>query len=310
MDKKVDLDSWIEKLKSVQKLEEENVIQLCNLVKDILRQESNVVHVKTPVILVGDIHGQLYDLLEMFKTAGAFPGDKNFLFLGDYVDRGHYSLEVVCLCVAYKVRYPNKVVLLRGNHECRQITQVYGFYDECLRKYGSPEVWKNFCDVFDLMPLCAVVDDKIFCTHGGLSPNIATIDDIGKINRQQEIPSDGPVCDLMWSDPDDRDSWGTSPRCAGYTFGASVTEQWNEKNKLILTVRAHQLVMEGYEWAHNKKLITIFSAPNYSYRCGNKAAILEYPSNDLEKFNILTYEAAIRPTEINYISKRTPDYFL
>lgn len=128
---------------------------------------------------------------------------------------------------------------------------MYGFYDECLRKYGSPEVWKNFCEVFDIMPLCAVVDDKIFCTHGGLSPNISTIDDIGKINRCdfwlcfekkskilyriqrisfirlisfrcQEIPSDGPVCDLMWSDPDDRDSWGTSPRCAGYTFGACM----------------------------------------------------------------------------------------
>jgi len=217
---------------------------------------------------------------------------------------------VVSLVVAYKVRYPNKVFLLRGNHECRQITQVYGFYDECLRKYGSLEIWKSFCEVFDLLPLTAVVDDKIFCVHGGLSPKIHTLDEISKLNRVVEIPNEGPICDLMWSDPDERDSWGSSPRGAGWTFGASVTEEWHEKNGLSLLVRAHQLVMEGYEWAHSKKLITLFSAPNYSYRCGNKAAIIDYPSHDLDNPIISTFEAAVRPLEVNKETRRTPDYFL
>jgi len=291
-------------------LEEEQVETLCSLAKDILKQEENVVKLACPLTLVGDIHGQWYDLMEMFKKAGAFPDQRNFVFLGDYVDRGHFSVEVVSLCVALKVRYPTQVCLLRGNHESKQVTQVYGFYDECLRKYGSPTIWKLFCELFELMPLAALINDKIFCTHGGLSPKINTLDDINKLNRVVEIPNEGAICDLMWSDPDEREGWGSSPRGAGFTFGANITEQWNERNGLCLTARAHQLVMEGYHWCHNKKLITLFSAPNYSYRCGNKAAIMELPSIDIDKSNIISFDAAIRPVEVSNNSRRTPDYFL
>ncbi|KAF3792694.1 Serine/threonine-protein phosphatase PP2A catalytic subunit [Nymphaea thermarum] len=225
----------------------------------------------------------------------AFPDDDtNYLFMGDYVDRGYYSVETVTLLVALKIRYPQRITILRGNHESRQITQVYGFYDECLRKYGSAAVWKMFTDLFDYFPLTALVESEIFCLHGGLSPSIETLDSIRNFDRVQEVPHEGPMCDILWSDPDDRCGWGMSPRGAGYTFGQDVSEQFNRTNNLKLIARAHQLVMDGFSWGHyigrvlwlrvvsctyflfqEKKVVTIFSAPNYCYRCGNMASILE-----------------------------------
>jgi len=135
--------------------------------------------------------------------------------MGDYVDRGYHSVETATLLVALKVRHRERVTILRGNHESRQITQVYGFYDECLRKYGNANVWKHFTDLFDYLPLTATVDDAIFCLHGGLSPTLDTLDHVRSLDRVQEVPHEGPMCDLLWSDPDDRCGWGISPRGAG-----------------------------------------------------------------------------------------------
>jgi serine/threonine-protein phosphatase 2A catalytic subunit len=152
---------------------------------------------------VGDIHGQFADLVEMMKIGGKAP-DTNYLFLGDYVDRGYDSVETVCTVMAMKARWPGRVTLLRGNHESRQITQVYGFYDECLRKYGNANVWKYITDMFDHLPLAATIDNEIFCPHGGLSPSLDTLEHIRELGRTQEVPHEGPMCDLLWSDPDDR----------------------------------------------------------------------------------------------------------
>ena len=129
-----------------------------------------------------------------------------------------------------QVRYPDRITLIRGNHESRQITQVYGFYDECLRKYGSVNVWRYCTEIFDYLSLSAIIDDKIFCVHGGLSPSISTLDQIRTIDRKQEVPHDGAMCDLMWSDPEDIDGWGLSPRGAGYLFGGDVVQQFNNTN--------------------------------------------------------------------------------
>ena len=148
------------------------------------------------------------------------------------------------LHVYLQVRFPERITILRGNHESRQITQVYGFYDECLRKYGNANVWKYFTDLFDFLPLTALVDGQIFCLHGGLSPSIDTLDHIRALDRLQEVPHEGPMCDLLWSDPDDRGGWGISPRGAGYTFGQDISETFNHTNGLTLIARAHQLVME------------------------------------------------------------------
>uniref|UniRef100_A0A453IVC2 protein-serine/threonine phosphatase n=1 Tax=Aegilops tauschii subsp. strangulata TaxID=200361 RepID=A0A453IVC2_AEGTS len=188
-----------------------------------------------------------------------------------------------------------------------QITQVYGFYDECLRKYGNANVWKIFTDLFDYFPLTALVESEIFCLHGGLSPSIENLDSVRSLDRVQEVPHEGPMCDLLWSDPDDRCGWGISPRGAGYTFGQDISEQFNHTNNLKLVARAHQLVMEGYNWAHEQKVVTIFSAPNYCYRCGNMASILEV--DDCNAHTFIQFEPAPRRGEPD-VTRRTPDYFL
>ncbi|PQP93820.1 putative protein phosphatase 2A-3 [Prunus yedoensis var. nudiflora] len=259
-----------------------------------------------PCNYLWDIHGQFHDLAELFRIGGKCP-DTNYLFMGDYVDRGYYSVETVTLLVALKVRYPQRITILRGNHESRQITQVYGFYDECLRKYGNANVWKIFTDLFDYFPLTALVESEIFCLHGGLSPSIETLDNIRNFDRVQEVPHEGPMCDLLWSDPDDRCGWGISPRGAGYTFGQDISEQFNHTNNLKLIARAHQLVMEGYNWGHEQKVVTIFSAPNYCYRCGNMASILEV--DDCKGHTFIQFEPAPRRGEPD-VTRRTPDYFL
>lgn len=232
------LDRQVEQLIDFKPIPEHEVKNLCEKAKEILSKETNVQPVRCPVTVCGDIHGQFHDLMELFKIGGKAP-DTNYLFMGDYVDRGYYSVETVTLLVALKVRYKDRITILRGNHESRQITQVYGFYDECLRKYGNANVWKYFTDLFDYLPLTAVVEQKIFCLHGGLSPSLDSLDQIRQLDRVQEVPHEGPMCDLLWSDPDDRTGWGISPRGAGYTFGQDISEQFNHVNNLKLVSRAH-----------------------------------------------------------------------
>jgi len=316
MDFIVNLDKQIANLAKGVTLEEGEVKLICEKAKEILSEESNVQPVSCPVTICGDIHGQFYDLLELFRIGGNCP-ETNYLFMGDYVDRGYYSLETVSLLVCLKVRFRDRITILRGNHESRQITQVYGFYDECLRKYGNANVWKYFTDLFDYLPMSALVEDRIFCLHGGLSPSIDTLDHARALDRVQEVPHEGPMCDLVWSDPDDRCGWGISPRGAGYTFGQDITEQFNHSNGLQFIARAHQLVMEGYQWTHNQGVVTIFSAPNYCYRCGNQAALMEVDETVTCSMHEVIYEHSKftqfdpAPRDENWRKqKRVPDYFL
>ncbi|KAI4496208.1 hypothetical protein M0804_000018 [Polistes exclamans] len=302
-----DLDRQIEQLKKCEIIKEAEVKALCAKAREILIEESNVQRVDSPVTVCGDIHGQFYDLKELFKVGGDVP-ETNYLFMGDFVDRGFYSVETFLLLLALKVRYPDRITLIRGNHESRQITQVYGFYDECLRKYGSITVWRYCTEIFDYLSLSAIIDGKIFCVHGGLSPSIQTLDQIRTIDRKQEVPHDGPMCDLLWSDPEDTQGWGVSPRGAGYLFGSDVVAQFNSANDIDMICRAHQLVMEGYKWHFNETVLTVWSAPNYCYRCGNVAAILELNEHLQRDFTI--FEAA--PQESRGIPSKKPqaDYFL
>lgn len=160
--------------------------------------------------------------------------------------------------------------------QSRQITQVYGFYDECLRKYGNASVWRHCVQCFDCFGLAALIDEQVLCVHGGLSPDVRTLDQVRAIDRNQEIPHEGAFCDLVWSDPEDiAGSWQLSPRGAGYLFGKRVTDEFHQVNNLQFLARAHQLVMEGRKYHFDKRLVTVWSAPNYCYRCGNVAAILE-----------------------------------
>jgi len=223
------------------------------------------------------------------------------------VDRGHNSIETFSLLLAYKVRYKDRITILRGNHESRAVTMMYGFYDECQRKYGNLNVWKYFTEVFDYLPITALVDNRFFCMHGGLSPSLDTIDQVKTLDRFQEVPHEGPMCDLLWSDPDNVPTWIASPRGVGFLFGQKHSEQFNHTNGIEMICRAHQMVNEGYNKTHDENVLTIFSAPNYCYRCGNQAAILEIDENS--NMNYLQFDAAPRRGEPN-LAKRTPDYFL
>ncbi|KAF1821788.1 Metallo-dependent phosphatase [Dissoconium aciculare CBS 342.82] len=282
----IDLDECISRLYNKELLAESVIEAVCAKAKELLMKESNVVHIQAPVTVVGDIHGQFFDMIEIFKIGGHCP-DTNYLFLGDYVDRGLFSIETISLLVCLKLRYPERVHLIRGNHESRGVTQSYGFYTECSRKYGNAAVWHHFTDMFDYLSLSCVIDDKIFCVHGGLSPSIHSIDQIKIIDRFREIPHEGPMADLVWSDPDaERDEFSLSPRGAGYTFGAQVVRKFLEVNSMNHILRAHQLCNEGYMVMFDDQLSTVWSAPNYCYRCGNLASVLEVGPGGERKWNV------------------------
>ncbi|PMB64619.1 putative serine/threonine-protein phosphatase C22H10.04 [Beauveria bassiana] len=332
----VDLDECISRLYKKELLAESVIEAICAKTKELLMRESNVVHVQAPVTVVGDIHGQFYDLIEIFRIGGYCP-DTNYLFLGascrvylficcnkliirpgDYVDRGMFSVETISLLVCLKLRYPERVHLIRGNHESRGVTQSYGFYTECSRKYGNANVWHYFTDMFDFMTLSVVIDNQIFCVHGGLSPSIHSIDQIKIIDRFREIPHEGPMADLVWSDPDpDRDEFSLSPRGAGYTFGAQVVQKFLAVNNMSHILRAHQLCQEGFQVLYGNRLSTVWSAPNYCYRCGNMASVLEVNTNGDRFFNV--FAAAPENDQVKDMQpaldktgdgSALPDYFL
>lgn len=281
-----DVDQWLDTVKGGGVLPERDLRILCEKVKEILIEESNVQPVSAPVTICGDIHGQFHDLLELFNKGGEIPNTR-YIFMGDFVDRGYNSVETFQLLLCLKLKYPAHITLLRGNHETRQITTVYGFYDETIRKYGNANPWKYCTEVFDYLGIGAIVEGKIFCIHGGLSPEIKTIDQIRLIERRMEIPHEGPFCDLMWSDPEEIETWAMSPRGAGWLFGQKVTSEFNHINDIELIARAHQLVMDGFKyWFKDQTLVTVWSAPNYCYRCGNVASILNINQKLERSFDI------------------------
>jgi serine/threonine-protein phosphatase PP1 catalytic subunit len=239
-----------------------------------------------PIQIVGDIHGQFHDLLRLFDYGG-YPPDSNYLFLGDYVDRGKHGLECVTLLFAYLVKHPEKIHLMRGNHETASINRIYGFFDECKRRF-SIKLWKVFNDCFDHIPIGAIVGEKIFCVHGGLSPEFTELDQMNQIQRPANVPDTGMLCDFLWSDPDrDIVGWGENDRGVSYTYGPDVVEQFLQKHDFDLMVRAHQVVEDGYEFFANRQLITLFSAPNYCGEFDNAGAMMSVDESLCCSFQLL-----------------------
>ena len=277
----MEVDAIIEKLLSVRgnkpgktvDLKEDEIKFLIDKSLQIIKEQKMLVELEAPLHVCGDIHGQYYDLLRIFEHCG-YPGEYNYLFLGDYVDRGKQSLETVCLLLCYKIKYPTKVTLLRGNHESSVTNRIFGFYDECKRRYNV-RLWRSFTDLFNFLPVAAIIDDKILCMHGGLSPELKNLQNIESISRPTDIPDSGLLCDLLWSDPDTEVlEYDENDRGVSVIFGEKVVEDFNKKNDLDLIIRAHQVVDEGYEFFAKRQLITIFSAPNYCGEFDNSAGIM------------------------------------
>eukprot|EP00746_Dinoflagellata_sp_MGD_P157925 gnl/MRDRNA2_/MRDRNA2_86350_c0_seq1.p1 gnl/MRDRNA2_/MRDRNA2_86350_c0~~gnl/MRDRNA2_/MRDRNA2_86350_c0_seq1.p1 ORF type:complete len:450 (+),score=81.25 gnl/MRDRNA2_/MRDRNA2_86350_c0_seq1:133-1350(+) len=279
------------------------ISSLNNGALEIFRSQPMLLELEAPLTICGDIHGQYHDLLRIFDTCG-YPPDANYLFLGDYVDRGKKSLEVVNLLFAYKMKYPESFFLLRGNHESPSICRIYGFYDECKRRF-SVKLWKEYCDIFNYLPVCARVDDRIVCMHGGLSPEMleeyADLKEmVNAIERPAHIPDEGFLCDILWADPSPHIPegmlFGPNERGVSKTFSPEVVAQFLEKEDLDLVCRAHQVVEDGYEFFGDKHLVTVFSAPNYCGEFDNAAGMLIVDENLMCSFNVLKPAAMLEVT--------------
>jgi len=267
-------------------LMEEEIRQLCLCAKEIFLRQPNLLELEAPIKICGDIHGQYSDLLRLFEYGG-YPPEANYLFLGDYVDRGNQSLETICLLLSYKIKYPENFFLLRGNHECASINRIYGFYDECKRRYNIA-LWKTFTDCFNCLPIAALIDRKILCMHGGLSPELESLGQINKIQRPIDVPDNGLLCDLLWSDPDNQiQGWAENDRGVSFIFGPDLVAEFLSKHGLDLICRAHQVVEDGYEFFAKRRLVTIFSAPNYCGEFDNAGAIMSVDETLMCSFQVL-----------------------
>eukprot|EP00903_Cladosiphon_okamuranus_P019652 g18069.t1 len=301
---------------------------------EILKTEPNALELKAPIKIVGDLHGQFFDLISMLENCGAPRDGSSYLFLGDYVDRGEFSCEVLLYLLALKVAHPQKVHLIRGNHECRSLTTHFGFKDECKSKYGLP-VYYRFLRCFELMPLCAVIANdhgRYFCTHGGISPGLESLDQIAALDRRAEPEMEGLLCDLLWADPSDDpgvtnieslsdqelDSLLSSTfqfnrlRGCSVAFGYLAVRRFLDNNDLMCVIRAHAVQEDGYYRHFEKALkkrdvdgdkmlppvITVFSAPNYCDRYGNRAAVLELLCEELEP-QVEHFECVDHPDRLN-----------
>lgn len=258
-------------------LKNAEISAVCTAVREALLSQPALIELSAPVKIVGDIHGQYTDLIRLFEMCG-FPPNANFLFLGDYVDRGKQSLETILLLFCYKLKFPENFFLLRGNHECANVTRVYGFYDECKRRCNI-KVWKTFVDTFNCLPIAAIVAGKIFCVHGGLSPSLTHMDDIRQIARPTDVPDYGLLNDLLWSDPADMETdWEANERGVSYCFGKKVIMEFLQRHDFDLVCRAHMVVEDGYEFFNDRILVTVFSAPNVSFLDSKSPA----PITDIE----------------------------
>ncbi|KAG6332340.1 hypothetical protein ID866_6750 [Astraeus odoratus] len=281
------------------RIREDQALWIIEKATALLRAEPNVLQVDAPITVCGDIHGQYYDLMKLFEVGGS-PADTRYLFLGDYVDRGYFSIECVLYLWSLKIWYPDTLFLLRGNHECRHLTDYFTFKLECKHKY-TERVYEACMESFCALPLAAIMNKQFLCIHGGLSPELNTLDDIRAIDRFREPPTHGLMCDILWSDPvEDFGQEKTNEsfvhnhvRGCSYFFTYQAACQFLERNNLLSIIRAHEAQDAGYRMYRKTKttgfpsVMTIFSAPNYLDVYNNKAAVLKYESNvmNIRQFN-------------------------
>lgn len=265
----------------------------------VLKELPNVVPVKygpeDTIIVCGDTHGQFYDTLHIFDMFG-YPSETNrYLFNGDFVDRGSYSVENVMVFLAYKALYPQHFFMSRGNHEGLMMNRMYGFEGEVRHKYND-YVFDLLQEAFHSLPLAHILNDKVYVTHGGLfSRDDVMIPELQKIDRFRDVPSEGLMCEMLWADPMAGNGRGKSKRGTGLDFGPDVTKNFLELNNLELVVRSHEVNQEGFVELHNGKLVTVFSAPNYCDQVGNKGAVLKFKGSQGSKYEVVKFSAVVHP---------------
>ncbi|XP_033832354.1 serine/threonine-protein phosphatase 5 [Periophthalmus magnuspinnatus] len=280
------MKEMMEWFKDQKKLHRKCAYQILVQVKDVLSKLPSLVEItlkeSDKITICGDTHGQYYDLLNIF-TLNGLPSETNpYLFNGDFVDRGSFSLEVILTLFGFKLLYPDNFHLLRGNHETDNMNQMYGFEGEVKAKYTA-QMFQLFSEVFQWLPLAQCINNKVLVMHGGLfSEDGVTLENIRKIDRNRQPPDSGPMCDLLWSDPQPQNGRSISKRGVSCQFGPDVTERFLEQNKLDYIVRSHEVKAEGYEVTHSGKCITVFSAPNYCDQMGNKGAYIHLRGSDLK----------------------------
>mmetsp|Transcript_13514 Transcript_13514/g.25412 ORF Transcript_13514/g.25412 Transcript_13514/m.25412 type:complete len:490 (-) Transcript_13514:1478-2947(-) len=270
---------------------------------EIFRREQNMLSIPEPVVVVGDIHGQFFDLLKLLEIGGS-PESNNYLFLGDYVDRGCFSVECLILLYALKINFPTSFMMIRGNHECRQLTSFFNFRSEVLNKYDEM-TYAVIMDSFDCIPIAALINKKFIALHGGLSPELQTIRDLQSISRFAEPPKQGMMCDLLWADPVEsadgkaREQFKLNQvRGCSFFFSVEAVNRFLRRNDLISVIRAHEAQMDGYKmyrWNGSTEfpcVITIFSAPNYCGVYKNRGAIIKLENSTL---NIQQYNYTAHP---------------
>ncbi|KAL0237602.1 hypothetical protein PCE1_000996 [Barthelona sp. PCE] len=284
----MDIDKAIETVLKCECLPLNEYKLLLMYVKEIFAQEPNILHVTSPISVVGDIHGQFFDLLKLFEVGGELPNTK-YVFLGDYVDRGYYSIQTITYLLLLKAKYPSRITLIRGNHESRGVTFLYGFYKDMADEYGTIQAWQLTMEVFDHLPVGALIDQTKLCIHGGLSPDAPTIESLQNCYRIDEIPIIGPLADVAWSDPDAISSgFAKSGRGAGHLFGESEVNCFCHGNDVDIIIRAHQMMDKGFNYHYeSKKLVTVWSAPNYCYRYGNAASVMVVDNQNVH-FKVFT----------------------
>lgn len=260
---------------------------LCNFAVDTLRKTSTLASVRPPLYVVGDLHGNIFDLVRIFAYAGP-PPESRFVFLGDYVDRGEYSVEVITLLLALYCKYPSHVILVRGNHEFPCVNCIYGFQTEITARYDDNQLYATFNKVFSYFPLAAVIADSIFCVHGGLSPNLKSIDQIGKIVKPVTDYDDEIISDLVWSDPGfEFPLYQQNGRGSGVVFGEEAVTEFMEKNEIRNILRAHQCVQLGVSKAFGENVYTIFSCSCYADATNNRCGLLFVnPRNEIQMFSM------------------------
>ncbi|KAI5966626.1 CNA1 [Candida theae] len=286
------------------RLREEQAIKIVKQATQLLTAEPNLLSVPAPVTICGDVHGQYYDLMKLFEVGGD-PKTTKYLFMGDYVDRGSFSIECLIYLYALKITYPNSFWMLRGNHESRHLTEYFTFKNECVHKY-SQDLYEECITSFNALPLAAIMNEQFFCVHGGISPQLTDLDSVRKMNRFREPPTKGLMCDLLWADPIeeyDEDNIDTeylnnAVRGCSYAFTYKAACKFLDRTKLLSIIRAHEAQNAGYRMYKRTKtmgfpsLLTMFSAPNYLDSYNNKAAVLKYENNVM---NIRQFNASPHP---------------